>query len=122
MPLAAPRPAQVRQWHCDWRVMDLTFSIDQHPNPQWRTARAVARWIRGFGLHNVGLALRPALFTVQIWSDEGDFVKGFPADSPEVAEALLERLQAEYAAIGVYDFLVNHDAPSHFVTRAAHSS
>jgi hypothetical protein len=101
--------------------MELTFLIDQHPKPRWRASRVVFRWIRGFGLHDAGLALKPAPFTVQIWSDK-DFVKGFPADSRERAEALLERLQAECASLGVHDLLVKHNAPSHFVTRAARSA
>jgi len=102
--------------------MELTFSIEQHPKPQWRASRAVFRWIRGFGLHSAGIALKPAPLTVQVWSGKGEFVKGFPADSCERAEELLERLRAECASLGVHAFLVKHDAPSRFVTRAIHSS
>ena len=102
--------------------MQLTFSVEQCSQPQWRVGRAVLRWIRGFGFHSASLALKPAPFTVQVRSDKREFVKGFPAESREEAEVLLERLQAEYASVGLHAFLVEHDAPSRFVMRAANAS
>ncbi len=103
-------------------VMDLTFSIEQDSKPQWRTNRAVFRWVRGFALHSANIALKPAPFAVEIRTDKREFVKGFPADSREQAEELLERLRSERASLGLYAFLVKHDAPSHFLTRAIHSA
>ena len=102
--------------------MELTFSIEQHPQPHGRASRAVFRWIRAFGLHSASLVFRPSPFTVQVSTDMGEPVKGFPADSHEEAEELRELFQAECTSLGVHSFLVNHDAPSHFVTRAIHSS
>ena len=100
--------------------MELTFSIARRSKSHWRASRAVFRWIRAFGYHSANLGSKPAPFTVQVSTGHGEFVKSFPADGHEEAEELLERLQAECASLGVHSFLVKHDAPSHFVTRAIH--
>jgi hypothetical protein len=102
--------------------MELTFSIDQHPKYRWRAFRALFRWVRGFLLKDPSIAAKPGPFTVEIYTKKGEFVRGFPAESPAGAEDLRARLQKECSAVGVHAFLLQHNAPTHFVRRAVQSS
>jgi hypothetical protein len=102
--------------------MELIFSIDQHPARDGRVTAAVSRWFRAFAMHDASLASKPAPFTVRVHTDDGRFVKGFPTNSREHAEALRTHLQAELASLGVRAFLVRHDAPTQLLARTGGSS